>query len=73
MEADLIWTPAAARASRKTVSANFVGDGIAIDAGCAAIPSGRLPESVTPTEPSGFAEKIGDSNDGLESAGEVIP
>jgi len=42
------------------------------NAGCEAIPNGRLPESVTATEPSGFAEKIGGSRDGLESAGEVI-
>src|SRR5216684_1709772 len=69
---DLIWMPAATRASRKTVSANFLGDGTAIDAGCVAIPSGRVPESVTTTEPSGFAEKICGSRDGLESAGEVI-
>ena len=72
LEADLICTLAATRASRKTVSANFVGEGTGKDAGWGAKPSGRFPESVTTAEPSGFVTTLGGSKEGLESAGVVV-
>ncbi len=71
-DADLSWMPAAMRASRKTVSANFVGEGTAMVAGCGLEPAGRLPERVTVTEPSAFVVNSGESNEGLARAAEVV-
>ena len=64
--------PAADSASRNTVSANLVGDGTAIAAGWGLMPTGKPPERVTKTEPSGFVAISGGSKDGLVPAGEVV-
>src|SRR5215475_6519275 len=64
--------PAAVRASRNTVSANLVGEGTGTAAVCGFIPTGRLPESVAVTEPSGLVVNSGESNDGLDPAAEVV-
>ena len=64
--------PAPTSASRKTVSANFVGEGTAMAAGWGLNPMGRLPVSVTLTEPSALLVNSGDSNEGLVPAAEVV-
>ena len=68
----MIRIPAAMSASRRVVSANFVGAGTAKVAGCGLVPTGRLPERVTTTEPSGFVATPGELKDGLVPAGEVV-
>ncbi len=64
--------PSAWRASRRTVSANVVGEGTAMLAVCGSLPAGIEPARVTVTEPSGFVVKTGSSRVSFPSAATVM-